>query len=196
MGIGIIVASPIARCSLLTCSLLAAPTVGDGQTYAQSRDDLLNGMVIGAAVGAGAGVAFTHAVRDSDLSFGQYAYGALVFGAVGAGVGLGVDALLDRAWRTSTAGPRQRIRPGVLVDQPGQARNRRGARARDRGRRDDVRFPRRPGAVQVRVERHRSTAIQPLYQPQGPRSTTRRADDWPVIRMCRAEDLSPWKHVG
>ena len=49
-----------------------------------------------AAVGAGIGVAFTHAVRDSDLTFGQYSRGAIVFGALGAGIGLGVDALLHR----------------------------------------------------------------------------------------------------
>jgi hypothetical protein len=51
----------------------------------------------GITSGAGVGVAFTHAVRDSDLEFSQYAYGAMVFGALGAGVGLGVDALLHRA---------------------------------------------------------------------------------------------------
>jgi hypothetical protein len=57
----------------------------------------MNGTLIGAAVGAGIGVAFTHAVRDSDLTSNQYAYGALVFGASGAGAGLGIDALLSRA---------------------------------------------------------------------------------------------------
>ena len=69
---------------------------------AQGRDSVLNGTVIGAAVGAGAGVAFVHAVRDSDLVFSQYARGALIFGAMGAGVGLGIDALLNR--RTSVPG--------------------------------------------------------------------------------------------
>ena len=49
----------------------------------QTRDSLLNGIVIGAAVGAGVGVAFTHSVRDSALTVGQYAYGALVFGGIG-----------------------------------------------------------------------------------------------------------------
>lgn len=82
---------------VLACVVFAALALGERQAHAQGRDPLLNGTVIGAAVGAGAGVAFTHAVRDSDLGFGQYAYGALVFGAVGAGVGLGVDALLNRA---------------------------------------------------------------------------------------------------
>ena len=64
--------------------------------HAQGRDNLLNGAVIGGVIGAGAGIAFTHAVRDSDLSAGQYAYGALVIGGIGAGIGLAVDALLAR----------------------------------------------------------------------------------------------------
>lgn len=78
--------------------------------HAQGRDGLLNGTAAGAAVGAGLGVAFTHAVRDSDLVFSQYAYGALVFGAIGAGVGLGIDALLNRA--SPGQGPRPR---GVTI---------------------------------------------------------------------------------
>ena len=70
--------------------------LGEGPTVPQGRDALLNGTLIGATVGAGIGVAFTHAVRDSDLDFGQYARGALVFAALGAGAGLGIDALLNR----------------------------------------------------------------------------------------------------
>jgi hypothetical protein len=69
------------------------------------RDSLLNGTVIGAAVGAALGIAFAHATRDSELEASQYAYGALIFGGLGAGVGLGVDALLDRG-------------PGVVVNSP------------------------------------------------------------------------------
>jgi hypothetical protein len=65
--------------------------------HAQGRDPLLNGALIGAAVGAGAGIGFTYAVRDSDLGISQYGRGALIFGAIGSGVGLGVDALLTRA---------------------------------------------------------------------------------------------------
>jgi hypothetical protein len=67
----------------------------------------VNGVVSGAAIGAAAGVAFTHAVRDSDLTAGQYARGALVFGALGAGAGLGVDALLNRASSIPLASPRR-----------------------------------------------------------------------------------------
>jgi hypothetical protein len=85
------------RCFVLSCLVLVRLALGEGQAHAQGRDGLLNGALIGAVVGAGAGVVFTHAVRDSDLVFSQYARGAVIFGAVGAGVGLGVDALLNRA---------------------------------------------------------------------------------------------------
>ena len=82
--------------------------LGARQADAQTGDSLLNGALVGAAIGAGAGVAFTHAVRDSDLTAGQYARGALIFGAIGAGAGIGVDALLSRAWAPG-GGPSQRV---------------------------------------------------------------------------------------
>ena len=82
---------------LVTCVAVVALTVGGDRTAeAQGADRLWNGTVIGAATGAGVGVFFTHAVRDSDLTFTQYMRGALIFGAFGAGAGLGVDALLNR----------------------------------------------------------------------------------------------------
>ena len=84
-------------------ALLAALLLSEGQASAQNRDSLANGALIGGAIGAGIGVGFTHAVRDSDLTFGQYAYGGLVFGAIGAGAGLGVDALLKRSPRPVAA---------------------------------------------------------------------------------------------
>ena len=96
-----------ARCRAVACIVLALLLSG-GQAYAQGRDGLLNGAVIGAAVGAGAGVAFTHAVRDSDLTFSQYMRGALIFGAIGAGAGIGVDALFNRASPVPGA-PRRRV---------------------------------------------------------------------------------------
>ena len=92
-----IIASPSVTHRFMAFVVFAALVFGGSRASAQGRDPLLNGTLVGAAVGAGAGVAFTHAVRDSDLGFSQYAYGALVFGAIGAGVGLGVDALLHRA---------------------------------------------------------------------------------------------------
>ena len=78
--------------SLLVIMLL----VGQTPSHAQGRDSLVNGTIVGAAIGAGLGVLFTHAVRDSDLTAGQYAGGALIFGALGAGIGVGIDALLNR----------------------------------------------------------------------------------------------------
>jgi hypothetical protein len=81
---------------LLACVVVAALTISERPAHAQGDDSVLNGTTIGAAIGAGLGVAFTHAVRDSDLSFSQYSRSALIFGAMGAGAGLGIDALLNR----------------------------------------------------------------------------------------------------
>jgi len=80
---------------------------------AQDRDGLLNGAVIGGAVGAGVGIAFTHAVRDSDLTAGQYARSAIIFGALGAGAGMGVDALFQRGPRPAFTSRRLWIAPTV-----------------------------------------------------------------------------------
>lgn len=92
---------------VVAIALCAAVGFGERTALAQGRDSVANGVVIGAAIGAGAGVALTHAVRDSDLTAGQYARGALVFGALGAGAGLGVDALLNRASSIPLASPRR-----------------------------------------------------------------------------------------
>ena len=110
------------RRTATTCLIFATIAFSEVHALAQTRDSLLNGIVIGAAVGAGVGVAFTHSVRDSDLTLGQYAYGALVFGAIGAGAGLGLDALLER--RTpGPARPPQRlsIAPTIWRDVKGVA---------------------------------------------------------------------------
>jgi hypothetical protein len=105
---------------VLACLVLSALALGERPASAQGRDGLLNGTLIGAAAGAGAGVAFTHAVRDSDLTFGQYAYGALIFGAIGAGAGLGIDALLHRASPDRRVPPRRvLIAPAVSRDVAG-----------------------------------------------------------------------------
>lgn len=94
------------RWVVLTVVLFVALAAGEGAAHAQGRDGLLNGTLTGAAVGAGVGVAFTHVVRDSE-GFGQYAYGALVFGAIGAGAGLGIDALLHRTLPRPAVTPRR-----------------------------------------------------------------------------------------
>ena len=116
-----ITASPTcARGFVMACVVFAALSLSVRPACAQGRDGLLNGTVIGAVVGAGVGVAFTHAVRDSDLTFGQYAYGAILFGAIGAGAGLGVDALFNRASpRPGESPQRVLIAPGVWRDVKG-----------------------------------------------------------------------------
>lgn len=88
-----------------------------GRASAQSRDSLVNGVVIGAAIGAGAGIAFTHAVRDSDLTAAQYAYGAVVMGAIGAGIGLGIDALIH-----SSSSPRPAVKRSRVLFAPAVGR--------------------------------------------------------------------------
>jgi hypothetical protein len=103
---------------VLACVVFAAFAFGEREAHAQGRDSLLNGAVIGAAIGAGSGVAFTYAVRDSE-GFGQYARGALIFGAIGAGLGLGVDALLSRAPGPAVAPRRVWIAPIVWRDVSG-----------------------------------------------------------------------------
>jgi hypothetical protein len=105
----------VAAPSTLTCIVVAMLAIGERPAHAQQRDALVNGVVIGAAVGASAGVAFTHAVRDSDLVFSQYARGALVFGAIGAGVGLGIDALLNRTAQGPQTEPPRRVWIGPAV---------------------------------------------------------------------------------
>jgi hypothetical protein len=93
--------------------MLALLMLAEGPASAQNRDSLLNGAVIGAAIGAGVGVAFTHATRDSDLTAGQYAYGGLVMGGIGAGIGLGIDAVLHRSLRHGPATPGVLFAPAV-----------------------------------------------------------------------------------
>ena len=108
-----------AHCFVLACVVFAVLALGERPAYAQGRDSLLNGTVIGAAVGAGLGVAFVYAVRDSDLVFSQYARGALIFGAMGAGIGLGIDALFNRAPGPAATPPRVLMAPTVWRDVAG-----------------------------------------------------------------------------
>ena len=98
---------------LIACWVMAGLLLCPQSASAQGRDSLVNGTVIGAAAGAGFGLLFTHAVRDSDLSAGQYAYGAVVFGAIGAGIGLGVDALIGRSAKPAVRAPRLVFAPAV-----------------------------------------------------------------------------------
>jgi hypothetical protein len=102
-----------ARSVLIVLFMLASLIVSERPASAQRRDSLLNGAAIGAAAGAGFGIFFAHAVRDSDLTAGHYAYGAVVFGAIGAGIGLGVDALIGRSATPTVIAPRLVFAPAV-----------------------------------------------------------------------------------
>jgi hypothetical protein len=74
------------------------------------RDSILDGTAIGFAAGAGFGIAYVSVVRDSELDVGDYTSSALIFGGLGAAVGLGIDALCDR--HSSAVGPlRVALRP-------------------------------------------------------------------------------------
>ncbi len=98
---------------ILVFLIVSLFALSEREASAQRRDSLINGAVVGAAIGAGAGIAFTHAVRDSDLTASQYARGAVIFGAIGAGIGLGVDALLRTQSHAPARPPRIVIRPIV-----------------------------------------------------------------------------------
>jgi hypothetical protein len=87
---------------------VSSSSLGATQASGSSgRDSLVNGTVIGLAVGAALGMAFVYATRDSDLGVEQYSYGALIFGGIGAGVGLGIDALFDRNASVVVRSPRR-----------------------------------------------------------------------------------------
>ena len=101
---------------MLICATVGTMVLSAEPVDAQGRDGLLNGAVIGGAVGAGVGIAFTHAVRDSDLTAGQYARSAIIFGALGTGAGLGVDALLSRGPRPAFVSRRLWFTPAVWRD--------------------------------------------------------------------------------
>jgi hypothetical protein len=47
----------------MACVVFVVLAAGEREAHAQGHDSLMNGAIIGAAVGAGAGVAFTHAAR-------------------------------------------------------------------------------------------------------------------------------------
>jgi len=111
----------MSRTLMFTAVIVVASMVAARPARAQGHDRLLNGALIGGVVGAGIGVAFTHAVRDSDLEFSQYARGALIFGAIGAGAGMGIDALLDRSSRPVLTPRRLLITPAVWRHRAGIA---------------------------------------------------------------------------
>ena len=75
-----------------------------GRPRPGGRDSILDGTAIGFAAGAGFGIVYVSVVRDLVLDVGDYTSSALIFGGLGAAVGLGIDALCDR--HSSAVGPR------------------------------------------------------------------------------------------
>ena len=96
------------RRPVAVAALVPSPSLGAIQTSGprSGRDSLINGTLIGAAIGAVAGMALVYWTSDSEGA-DQYAYGALAFGGIGAGVGLGVDALLNRSSGVPVGSPRR-----------------------------------------------------------------------------------------
>jgi len=95
------------RPATVTASVPSSSTwIAQTSGQRSSRDSLLNGTVIGAAIGAVAGMALVYWTSDSEGA-DQYVYGALVFGGIGAGAGLGLDALLNRSAGVAAGAPRR-----------------------------------------------------------------------------------------
>lgn len=104
------------RLPVIAVTVLLGLVLFSHPATAQNRDRLVNGALIGAAAGAGIGIAFTYAVRDSDLTAGQYGRSAVIFGALGAGAGLGLDALLSRTHQPMFTSRRLAFSPVVWHD--------------------------------------------------------------------------------
>ena len=95
------------RLAAITASVPSSSLAAQTSGARSGRDSLVNGTVIGAAVGAVLGMALVYATSDSELGAEQYSYGALAFGGIGAGVGLGIDALLNRSSGVPVGSPRR-----------------------------------------------------------------------------------------
>ena len=95
------------RPAAVTASVPSSSTwIAQTSAPRSSRDSLLNGTVIGAAIGAAIGMGLVYVTSDSEGA-DQYVYGALLFGGIGAGAGLGVDALLNRRAVVAVGSPRR-----------------------------------------------------------------------------------------
>ena len=93
------------RIESLTPALLRLATNGKIRDYAQGdtieikrkkADSLLNGALIGAATGAGLGLADWISAGGCDCSSGEIVGIVAVTSAMGAGIGIGIDALITR----------------------------------------------------------------------------------------------------
>ena len=62
----------------------------------RGSDSLKNGALIGMAVGGGlAAAAMAATLGNSDANAGVFVVGALLYGGIGAGIGVGIDALVE-----------------------------------------------------------------------------------------------------
>ena len=93
---------------------------GVQQPAAPKRDSLVNGMLIGLAVGASVGCLFGLSDYEEDAAYapdfgagGACAIGGALFGGIGLGVGAGVDALIGRAVGNRVPGRRPTFVPAI-----------------------------------------------------------------------------------
>jgi len=93
---------------------------GVQQAAAPKRDSLVNGMLIGLAVGAPIGCLWGFSSYDEDAATavdlgggGSCAVGAVLFGGIGLGAGAGVDALIGRAVGNRAPGRRPTFVPAI-----------------------------------------------------------------------------------
>jgi hypothetical protein len=102
---------------LFVCLVVAVLMLVARPAQAQERDSLVNGALIGGAIGVGSGIAFVHALRDGNLAWTGYRRGAIIFGAIGAGIGIGIDALIYP--RTPRTASRLIVAPALSHDTRG-----------------------------------------------------------------------------
>jgi hypothetical protein len=85
----------------------------------RGSDSLKNGALIGMAVGGGlAAIAMGATLGNSDANAGVFVVGALLYGGIGAGIGVGIDALVEgrRVIYASSGSARNRITVAPIFD--------------------------------------------------------------------------------
>ena len=89
--------------SIALAVLITASTVSTASAQTRQSDSLLNGALIGAAAGVAAELAVCRTMEPWDVCRNDV--GAMVkFGAIGAGIGMGIDALFRKTIYQSASG--------------------------------------------------------------------------------------------
>ena len=88
------VPGPVARAASHELRQLTLQTPNGVRTERRRNDSLLNGALIGAAAGVGTGIALCLAMEPWEIC--NNASTVVPFGALGAAIGLGVDALIRK----------------------------------------------------------------------------------------------------